>query len=255
MNNRDSYPKKYLSVIIPVNNEENNIVLLHTQLKKVLDAINRSYEIIFIDDGSKDKTYKYLCEIHTKDKNLNIIKLSKKYGQTAGLSAGFYFSKGNIVITMDGDLQHDPYDIPKFLEKIECGYNLVNGWKNHRKDNFLTKILPSLIANKLVNLLFNTKLHEICCSFRAYRRELIKDIKLCGESHRFIPLLIKGKKISITEVKICCNKRNHGKSHYGLVKRMKRAILDISCLYRKNYEKRKDFFNPNDIIEELKFHS
>ncbi|MFH1441739.1 MAG: glycosyltransferase family 2 protein [Candidatus Omnitrophota bacterium] len=247
-------PEKYLSIIIPVNNEEDNIILLYTQLKEVLNTINKTYEIIFIDDGSNDKTYQYLCEIHKKDKNLNIIKLIKKYGQTASLSAGFYFSKGEIVITMDGDLQHNPYDIPKFLEKIEYGYDLVNGWKNHREDNFLNKILPSLIANKIINILFNTELHEICCSFRAYRQELIKDIKLYGESHRFIPLLMRGKKISITEVKISCNKRRHGKSHYGLLGRMKRVILDISYLYRNNYEKIKDFFNPKDLIKELKFH-
>lgn len=245
---------KDISVIIPIHNESKNVERLYLKLKKVLEPLKKDYELVFVDDGSRDNTFQHLCEIYNNDKDVNIIRLTKNFGQTSGLAAGFDFARGEIIITMDGDLQHDPEDIPRFLEKIYLGYDLVNGWKKKRADNIFTKKIPSLIANRLIGLLFNLNLHDACSTFKAYRKGIVKDIELYGELHRFIPLLIKKKVISICEIEINCNKRLYGKTHYGLG-RIKRVLLDIFLLWimRGNFTRYP--FKLKYSIKEVKCHT
>lgn len=244
---------KDISVIIPLQNEEKNVEIFYFSLKKALDCTNKSYEMIFIDDGSEDNTCQNLYKIYRVDSYVNVIRLDKNYGQTAAIAAGFDFARGGIIFTMDGDLQHDPFDIPKFLEKIYSGYDMVSGWKRKRSDNFLTRKLPALVANRIIGFLFNINLRDIGSTYRAYRKEIIKDIKLYGELHRFIPLLIK-KDISICEVEIKHNKRIYGQSHYGL-SRIGRVGWDIFLLWimQRNHKK---MSLPKSIysIKEIKSH-
>lgn len=243
-----------ISVIVPFNNEESNVEILYSRLKDTLLPINISYELIFIDDGSKDKTFDKLCEIYNKDNTVNIIRLNRNFGQAIALLAGFKFACGDIVITLDGDLQHDPRDIPRLLETMNQGYDIVNGWKREWTENFLTKKLPSLVAKRLIRLIFGINLQDISSTFKAYRRESIKDINLYGELHRFIPLLIRRNKVSICEIEIKCHKRQYGKTHYGL-NRVIRVIIDIFILWfkRKNILLSKPYI-PNYSIVEIKSH-
>lgn len=242
-----------ISIIMPLNNEEGNVNLLYSKLNEVMKTIKETYELIFVDDGSNDKTYQRLCEIYDQDSHVNIIRLSRNFGQSSGLAAGFHFARGRIIITMDGDLQHDPGDIPRFLEKINLGYDLVSGWKRQRADNLLTKRIPSWIVNKLVGFIFGIKLHDICCSFKAYRKGVLEDIKLSGELHRFTPLLIKRKGGSICEIEIECNRRKWGKTHYGL-SRIKRVISDILALWIEQENISKHLSGADYSIAERKFH-
>lgn len=243
-----------ISIIMPLNNEEGNVDLLYSKLKEVMGRIGESYELIFVDDGSNDKTYQRLCEIYNQDRYVNIIRFSRNFGQSSGLAAGFHFARGQIIITMDGDLQHDPRDIPRFLEKIKLGYDLVSGWKKQRTDNLLTRRIPSWVVNKLIGFIFGIQLHDICCSFKAYRKDVLKDIKLYGELHRFIPLLIKRKGISVCEIEVGCKKREWGKTHYGL-SRIKRVVLDILTLWiRQGRSVAKCLSGAAYSIEERKFH-
>lgn len=244
---------KDISVVIPLQNEEKNVEIFYRRLKKTLDSINKNYEMIFIDDGSEDNTYKNLNKIYETDSYVNVIRLDRNYGQTAALAAGFDFAKGEIIFTMDGDLQHDPADIPKFLEKFHSGYDMVSGWRRERLDNFLTRKLPSLVVNRIIRVLFDINLHDIVSTYKAYRKEIIKGITLYGELHRFIPLLIK-KDVSICEVEIKHNKREYGQSHYGL-SRIGRVAWDIFLLWTKQRNNKKMSL-PRAVysIKEIKHH-
>lgn len=244
--------QKEISVVIPLHNEEGNVEALYIRLKKVLDALGRDYEVIFIDDGSKDNTYQRLLEIYNKDSRINIIRLNENFGQGSSLSAGFNFVRGEIIVTMDGDLQHDPADIPKLLGKIYSGYDMVSGWKKNSFENFLTKRMPSLVVKKIIRFLFDINLHDISSTFKAYRSEILKDIKLSGELHRFIPLLVR-KDASIYELEIRCGARKYGKSHYGLG-RIKRVILDIVSLWRRRTDIKKHHPGFDYLFNEIKFH-
>jgi len=242
---------KEISIIIPLHNEEENIELLFLQLKKVLENMNRSYEIIFVDDGSTDNTYQKLCEIYKSNSYVNIIKLSINSGQSASLTAGFDFARGEVIITMDGDLQHDPLDLPRFLEGIGEGYEIVNGWKKQREDNIITRRIPALIINSIIRLISGIKIHDSVSTYRAYRREIIDSIKLYNGFHRFVPMLLKKRKVSICEIEIKCNERKYGKSHYGLG-RIKRVIIDF-CLLLVMQNKLKRDSTPIYSISEIKF--
>ncbi|MCK4339243.1 MAG: glycosyltransferase family 2 protein [Candidatus Cloacimonetes bacterium] len=212
-----------LSFVIPVFNEENTLNKLH---KKILENIGiNNYEIIFIDDGSKDNSYEILQEIAKSDNNVQVIKFRKNFGKSAALQSGFDKAKGNIVFTLDADLQDDPAEIPKFIEKINEGYDLVAGWKKHRKDP-ITKKITSKIFNIVTSIIFRLKLHDYNCGFKAYKNEVIKSISIYGELHRYIPAIAKAKGFSIYEISVKHHKRKFGKSKYGL-ERFARGFLDL----------------------------
>ena len=215
-----------VSIVIPVYNEEANLRVLHTKLSDVLASITESYEILFVDDGSTDDSFNILKELNREDKRAKAIKFRRNFGQTAALSAGFDYSKGNVIITMDGDLQNDPEDIPRLLKKINEGYDIVSGCRTDRKDPYFTKKLPSKFSNWLASKLTDVKLHDFGCTLKAFRREVVANINLYGEMHRYIPALASGMGVTIAEVKVRHHPRQHGKSKYGLT-RLMRGMLDL----------------------------
>lgn len=215
-----------VSVVIPVFNEEENIPRLLEKLDSVLAGLNKSCEIVIIDDGSRDGTFAVLKGLREKFGKLRIVRLRTNFGQTAALAAGFDQAKGEIIITMDGDLQNDPEDIPKLLDKVEEGYDVVSGWRRRRKDPFISRRLPSILANKLISWITGVHLHDYGCTLKAYRREIIKHIELYGQMHRFIPALASWVGASITEVEVNHFPRRFGKSKYG-ISRTIAVILDL----------------------------
>jgi glycosyltransferase involved in cell wall biosynthesis len=215
-----------LSVVIPAYNEEENVSILYEKLKKVLDSIGEDYEIIFVDDGSTDGTYQRLKQLAEKDSRLKIIRFKRNYGQTAAMSAGFEHAKGDVIITLDADLQNDPEDIPILLEKLKEGYHVVSGWRKDRKDPFLSRRLPSMIANWLISKITGVHLHDYGCTLKAYRAEVVKDLELFGDMHRFLPALTKRRGAKITEVVVRHHPRMFGRSKYG-IGRTVRVLLDI----------------------------
>lgn len=215
-----------LSVVIPAYNEEENVPILYEKLKKVLDNLGEDYEIIFVDDGSIDGTYQRLKQLAEKDSRLKVIRFKRNYGQTAAMSAGFEHAKGDVIITLDADLQNDPEDIPILLEKLKEGYHVVSGWRKDRKDPFLSRRLPSMIANWLISKITGVHLHDYGCTLKAYRAEVVKDLELFGDMHRFLPALTKRRGAKITEVVVKHHPRMFGKSKYG-IGRTVRVLLDI----------------------------
>jgi glycosyltransferase involved in cell wall biosynthesis len=215
-----------LSVVIPAYNEEENVPILYEKLKKVLDGLGQDYEIIFVDDGSTDGTYQRLKQLAEKDSRLKVIRFKRNYGQTAAMSAGFEHAKGDVIITLDADLQNDPEDIPLLLEKLEEGYHVVSGWRKDRKDPFLSRRLPSMIANWLISKITGVHLHDYGCTLKAYRAEVVKDLELFGDMHRFLPALTKRRGAKITEVVVRHHPRMFGKSKYGIGRTI-RVLLDI----------------------------
>jgi len=215
-----------ISIVIPVYDEEENIKDLYAKLGEVLPSITESYEIIFVDDGSTDNSFNILKEINKKDEKVKAIKFRRNFGQTAAISAGFDYSKGDVIITMDGDLQNDPGDIPLLLEKINEGYDVVSGWREDRKDPLFTKKLPSKFSNWLASKLTGVKLHDFGCTLKAFRREVMENIDLYGEMHRYIPALASWMGVSIAEVKVRHRPRQHGKTKYGIT-RLMRGMLDL----------------------------
>jgi len=218
--------KYEISIVVPFYNEQENVLELYTRLKNVLDELKRTYEIIFVDDGSKDKTYVIAKEIQQKDPHVALIRLRRNFGQTAGLAAGFDSAQGDIIIAMDGDLQHFPEDIPLLIQKIDEGYDIASGWRAVRVDNFFIRRLPSMIANRLMAWLSGIRLHDFGTTFKAYRREILEDVDLYGELHRFIPALASWQGVSIAEVPIRNIVRPRGKSKYGL-SRTFRVLMDL----------------------------
>lgn len=215
-----------LSIVIPIFNEEENIALLYEELKQELRKLREEHEIIFIDDGSSDASIEMLEEIQARDDSVTVITFRKNFGQTAAMAAGFDYALGDVIITMDGDLQNDPKDIPMMLEKIRQGYDVVTGWRYDRKDAFLNRKLPSMIANKLISLTTGVRLHDYGCTLKAFRREVIKCVKLYGEMHRFIPAIASGMGIDFTEVKVNHRPRRFGTTKYG-ISRTLRVVLDL----------------------------
>lgn len=215
-----------LSVVIPAYNEKENVPILYEKLKKVLDSIGEDYEIIFVDDGSTDGTYQRLKQLAEKDSRLKVIRFKRNYGQTAAMSAGFEHAKGDVIITLDADLQNDPEDIPILLEKLKEGYHVVSGWRKDRKDPFLSRKLPSMVANWLISKITGVHLHDYGCTLKAYRAEVVKDLELFGDMHRFLPALTKRRGAKITEVVVRHHPRMFGKSKYG-IGRTVRVLLDI----------------------------
>lgn len=215
-----------LSIVIPIHNEEPALLPLYDRLTTVLEAIQRPYEIIFIDDASTDRSFDLLSNLVEVDSRLKVIRLRRNFGQTAALAAGFDEAQGEIVVSLDGDLQHDPEDIPALLEKIDAGFDIASGWRKERVDNAVTRKLPSRVANWMVKRISGVDLHDFGTTFKAYRAEVLKDINLYGELHRFIPALASFYGARIAEVPIRNIERPNGASHYGL-SRTFRVFFDI----------------------------
>ena len=220
-----------ISIIIPVYNEEDNILPLYNKLKPVLKNLGE-HEIIFVDDGSTDRTFQRLEECAENDKRVKIVKFRRNFGQSAAISYGFDHAIGEIVITMDGDLQNDPSDIPEMVEQIREGSDVVCGWRKQRNDPFLRKRVPSRVFNWLTSKMSGLKIHDLGTPFKAYRRETVKNISgsLYGELHRYIPVLAAWRGYKISEIEVKHNPRKHGKSKYGW-SRLIRGFLDLLTVY------------------------
>ncbi len=218
-----------LSIVVPIMNEEGNIQILYDKIQDVMKSLKQSFEIIFIDDGSRDKSLSIMKEIASKDSNVRVIQFRRNYGQTAAISAGFKYAHGAVIITMDGDLQNDPADIPRLLEKMSEGYDLVSGWRKDRKDKALTRKVPSKVANALINKLIagtGIQLHDFGCTLKAYKRGIVKNINLYGEMHRFIPVFAAWIGVKVTEIPVKHHPRIHGYAKYNL-SRVTRVIFDL----------------------------
>lgn len=215
-----------LSVVIPVYNEAGNVCLLYQQLKIALQRFADNAEILFVDDGSNDGTHALLKRLNQEDPSVTVIKLSRNFGQTAALAAGIAHARGEMIVTLDGDLQNDPNDIPRMIAKLQEGYDVVAGWRVDRQDRFLTRRLPSIIANWLISFTTKVKLHDYGCTIKAFRSELAKSLSLYGELHRFIPALAHDLGAVIVEVPVNHRPRSNGKSKYGL-SRTVRVMLDL----------------------------
>jgi len=215
-----------LSVILPVYNEAPNLEQLNLKLADALERLNRSYEVIYIDDGSVDRSLALLREIAAGDSRIRVISLRRNYGQTAAMSAGIDHARGQILIPMDADLQNDPADIGRLLEKLEEGYDVVSGWRKDRKDTWLTRQVPSKLANVLISTLSGVKLHDYGCSLKAYRRDALTGVKLYGEMHRFIPVYAARAGGRVAEIPVTHHARAAGKSKYGLSRTIK-VIFDL----------------------------
>jgi len=215
-----------ISIVVPFHNEEANVTELYSRLYSVMEGTGWEYQFVFVDDGSTDLTYKLLKELASIDPQVTIVKLRRNFGQTAALAAGFANCNGEYVIAMDGDLQHDPADIPRFLEKLDGGYDVVSGWRHHRIDNLLLRRIPSRCANLLMAKLSGVDIHDFGTTFKAYRRELLSQLPLYGEMHRFIPALASWYGAAICEIPIHNQNRQNGESHYG-ISRTFRVLFDL----------------------------
>jgi dolichol-phosphate mannosyltransferase len=215
-----------ISIIVPLYNEEQNVFPFTQAVVDVLDGLNKSYEVIFVDDGSTDGTFLNLCEVAQKNPSVKVVSFKRNYGQTSAMAAGFNYSSGEIVIPMDGDLQNDPRDIPRLLAKLGEGYDVVSGWRKDRKDRTLSRIFPSAIANKVISLISGVNLHDYGCTLKAYRRNVIEDVRLYGEMHRFIPIYAVWHGASVAEIEVEHHPRRFGKSKYGFERTFK-VILDL----------------------------
>jgi glycosyltransferase involved in cell wall biosynthesis len=215
-----------LSVVIPVRNEAPGLEELCEELTRVLSAAGRPYEIIVVDDGSTDGSFEILKRLQRADPRLRVIRFRRNFGQTAAFSAGFDYARGRVIVTSDGDLQNDPRDIPGLVETLERGADIVCGWRKDRKDAFLSRRLPSMIANWLISSATGVRLHDYGCSLKAFRAEVIKPLKLYGEMHRFLPAIASEQGVAIEERVVNHRPRRHGQSKYGITRTV-RVILDL----------------------------
>jgi glycosyltransferase involved in cell wall biosynthesis len=215
-----------LSVVIPIRNEAACLVELHRELTETLSAWGRPYELIVIDDGSTDDSFQILARLQAGDPRVRVIRFRRNFGQTAAFAAGFAHARGRIIVTSDGDLQNDPADIPALIEMIERGHDIACGWRKDRKDKFLSRRLPSMMANWLISVSTGVHLHDYGCSLKAFRAEVVKPLKLYGEMHRFLPAIASEQGVSIAERVVNHRARQHGHSKYG-ISRTIRVILDL----------------------------
>lgn len=214
------------SIVVPFHNEEESVTRLYDRVKEVMEHVAASFELVFVDDGSRDRTYRMLEEIAAVDSRVLVIKLRRNFGQTSALAAGFDHASGEYILAMDGDLQHDPAEIPHFLAKLEEGYDVVSGWRAQRADSFVLRRVPSLAANWIMARLSGVDIHDFGTTFKAYRREVIQNIPLYGEMHRFIPALASWYGATICEVPISNPSRAAGQSHYGITRTF-RVLFDL----------------------------
>ncbi len=221
-----SNPELELSAVVPIYNEVESLPHLIDKISTTLSQSNIKYEIVFIDDGSSDGSTKLLIELAHMRSDIQAIILRRNYGQTAAMAAGFNYAQGQVIVTLDGDLQNDPADIPQLLSKLSEGYDLVSGWRKERQDAALTRLLPSKLANILIGWVTGVKLHDYGCSLKAYRTELVADMNLYGELHRFLPALAFIEGARITEIPVHHHARSYGQSKYGL-DRTFRVVMDL----------------------------
>lgn len=215
-----------ISVVAPFYNEVDNVDPFLEELLPVLESVTAEYEVIAIDDGSEDGTYEKLAAFHKKESRLRVVRFRANFGQTAAFAAGFDLANGEIIITTDTDLQNDPADIPAMVEKLSEGFDIVAGWRKERKDDFLNRRLPSIIANRIISFATNVHLHDYGCSLKVFRHEVIKNIKLYGEMHRFIPAIASWMGVKVTEMEVNHRQRIAGVSKYGIGRTI-RVILDL----------------------------
>ena len=234
--------RKKISVVLPVFNEEESLALLNERIVETMDDREWDYEIIYVDDGSHDRSAQVIDDLTNKKPMVKGILLRRNFGQSAATAAGIDHASGDIIVIMDSDLQNDPADIPRLIEKIEDGADIVSGWRKHRKDNVIIRNFPSWVANRLIKKISGLKIHDLGCSLKAYRREIIKEVKLYGETHRFIAIyanMIGGK---VEEVEVHHHPRQFGKSKYGL-NRVIKVLLDLITLqYMLRYATRPIYF-------------
>ncbi|HOP40884.1 MAG TPA: glycosyltransferase family 2 protein [Geobacteraceae bacterium] len=215
-----------LSVVVPIFNEEDNISALYGEVRAALDAASVRYELILVDDGSTDGSLNRLREVAAEDSRVKVISFRRNFGQTAAMAAGFNAASGRVVVPLDGDLQNDPADIPKLLAKIDEGFDVVSGWRRERKDAFINRTLPSMLANRFISRMTGIRLHDYGCTLKAYRREVLEGINLYGEMHRFVPALASQFGARVTEIPVGHRPRLHGTSKYGISRTM-RVVLDL----------------------------
>lgn len=218
-----------ISLNIPIFNEEENIVSLYEKLVPVLVGTGRPWEVIFVNDGSTDRSAPLLDGLAEKDDRVVVVHFRRNYGQTAAMMAGFDFARGEVIIPMDGDMQNDPADIPNLLARLDEGYDVVSGWRKNRKDHKLRRVLPSVIANKLISMISGVHLHDYGCTLKAYRKDVIKGVKLYGEMHRFVPIYATWMGARVTEIPVAHYPRVFGKSKYG-TGRIVKVILDMTVI-------------------------
>jgi|TARA_B100001964_G_scaffold244642_1_gene327090 glycosyltransferase involved in cell wall biosynthesis len=214
-----------LSIVIPLFNERENIPILYKELNRILDDIGKTFEIIFVDDGGTDDTFEFLKSLSKKDKNVSVIKFRRNFGQTAALKAGFNKATAPIIISIDGDLQNDPADIPKLLKKLDEGYDLVSGWRHNRKDS-MSKKIPSKISNWMREKLLGDGLHDSGCTLRVYRKETLENLQLYGEMHRYIASFVRARGYRVGETKVVHRERKFGTTKYSS-SRMAKGFLDL----------------------------
>lgn len=227
-----------LSIVIPLYNEEDNIEPLYADLSEALQEIGKSYEVIVIDDGSRDASYQRLKSVHERDPRWRVVRFRRNFGQTAGLAAGFERARGEVVITIDADLQNDPRDIPKLLARMAEGHDIVSGWRMNRKEPLITRRLPSQTANWLISRTTGVRLHDYGCSLKAYHRDVAKNVRLYGDLHRFVPAISSDMGVSVSEVPVNDRPRLHGKSKYGISRTIKVFVDLIGVLFFLSYFKR-----------------
>ncbi len=241
--NKPAWLKK-LSIVIPLYNEEENIEELHRRLTDVLPSLGIDYELIYVDDGSTDKTPLLLNALSLSDRRVMVLILRRNFGQTAAFAAGFDLAQGDVIITLDGDLQNDPADIPKLLSLIN-EFDLVSGWRKDRKDPYFSRRLPSMAANWLISRVTGVRLHDYGCSLKAYRREVIKSLRLYGEMHRFIPAVASWYGVSVAEVETTHHPRLRGKSKYGISRTVKVMLDLITVKFLQSFSTKPiQFFGP-----------
>jgi len=227
--------KRELSLVIPVFNEEENIDRLFEKILEALGRLGHPWEVLFIDDGSTDSSYEKLEQIAKKDKRVKVVRFVRNFGQTAALAAGIKYASGDIIIPMDADLQNDPVDIERLLAKLDEGYDVVSGWRKDRKDDFIMRTIPSWSANKLISLISGVALHDYGCSLKAYRKEVLKDVRLYGEMHRFVPIYAYWAGAKVTEIPVTHHARTFGKSKYGIGRTIN-VVLDLMTInFLSNY--------------------
>ena len=215
-----------LSIVVPIYNEEENIPLLHERVSSAMHEAGLDYELILVDDGSADGSFRLLKELAAKDRRVRVIRFRRNFGQTAAMAAGFDAAKGKVVVPMDGDLQNDPADIPLLLKKLAEGYDVVSGWRKDRQDTFINRKLPSKLANALISRMTGVHLHDYGCTLKAYRREVLEGINLYGEMHRFVPALASQVGARVGELPVRHHPRVYGTSKYGISRTM-RVVLDL----------------------------
>lgn len=233
--------KTYISFVIPAKDEEKSVKLLHQEIRKVMAQIKKPYEVVFVDDGSKDNTFKNLEKLRKIDKRVKIIKLRGNWGKSVALQTGFEHSSGEIIVTMDADLQDNPMDLRKLLRKIDDGYDLISGWKKERRDP-ASKVIPSRIFNFMVSILSGIKVHDVNCGYKTFKREVINNINLYGELYRFIPIMVASQNYKVGEVVVRHRKRKYGKSKFGWKRTIKGFLDLLTVIFLTGYLRRPGHF-------------